>query len=137
MQSKKNIDLMSIPFLGVNLISVSFWFPFLQNEKEIYDPGNEAGFKKTSQKNNNNNKIKTKILVNFNLDPRLTFSFGNLDGSRFRNQRNSLWSRLENISPSMHKKCSHSEFFWSVLSRIPTRKNPNTATFHAVRVPQG
>ena len=44
---------------------------------------------------------------------------------------------LENISPPMHKKCSHSEFFWSVLSRIPTSKNPNAATFHAVRVPQG
>ena len=31
------------------------------------------------------------------------------------------------------KKCSYLEFFWSVFSRIQTRKTPITDTFYAVR----
>ena len=33
---------------------------------------------------------------------------------------------------SLHEKSSYSEFFWSVFSRIRTRKTLNTDTFYAV-----
>ena len=33
---------------------------------------------------------------------------------------------------SMREKCPYSEFFWSVFSRIQTRKTPNMDTFHTV-----
>ena len=32
----------------------------------------------------------------------------------------------------LREKCPYSEFFWSVISRIRTRKTPNTDTFHSV-----
>ena len=33
---------------------------------------------------------------------------------------------------SLREKCPYSEFFWSVFSRIRTKKTPNSNTFHAV-----
>ena len=35
------------------------------------------------------------------------------------------------ILPSLRKKCSYSELFWSAFSRIRTRITPNTDTFQA------
>ena len=35
---------------------------------------------------------------------------------------------------SLREKCPNSEFFWSVFSRIRTRKTPNTDTFHEVYI---
>ena len=32
---------------------------------------------------------------------------------------------------SLREKCPYSEFFWSVFSRIRTRKTPNMGTFYA------
>ena len=33
---------------------------------------------------------------------------------------------------ALREKCLYSEFFWSIFSRIRTRKTPNTDTFHAM-----
>ena len=40
----------------------------------------------------------------------------------------------ENWYQLLGKKCPYLEFFWSLLSRIPTGKTPNTDTFYAVNV---
>ena len=35
---------------------------------------------------------------------------------------------------ALPKRCPYSEFFWSIFSRIRTRKNPNTSIFHTVLI---
>ena len=42
-------------------------------------------------------------------------------------------ARAQTISRTLHEKCPYSELFWSVSSRIRTRKSPNTDTFYAVK----
>ena len=37
------------------------------------------------------------------------------------------------LKPTLHEKCSYSGFFWSVFSRIRSRKTPNTDTFYVVQ----
>ena len=41
-------------------------------------------------------------------------------------------SSLSIVDLLLREKCPYSEFFWSVFSRIRTKKTPNTDIFNAV-----